>query len=71
MFFLEKTRNNISHCIEKGDAKPFYVRLYHVPQSQKETLKEQIHSMSDAKLTVPSENPWSAPMILVMQKTAN
>ncbi|KAJ8872841.1 hypothetical protein PR048_026457 [Dryococelus australis] len=39
--------------------------------SNKETLKEQIQNMLDAEVIVTSASPRSAPMISVMQKTAN
>ncbi|KAJ8881923.1 hypothetical protein PR048_018409 [Dryococelus australis] len=64
--------DKISHCIETGgDAKPKYVRPYHVSQSQKESLKEQIQIILDAEVIVPSLSLWSAPIILIIQKAAN
>ncbi|KAJ8884984.1 hypothetical protein PR048_011180 [Dryococelus australis] len=75
--FLKKDQklgctDKFSNSIETCDAKPIYIRPYQFPQSQKETLKEQIQIMLDTAVIVTSASPWSAaPMILVTQKTVN
>ncbi|KAJ8893375.1 hypothetical protein PR048_005966 [Dryococelus australis] len=61
--FLKKDQklgctDRISHSIKTGDAKPFSVRPYRVPQSQKETLPEKIQIMLDAQVIVPSSSLW-------------
>lgn len=59
------------HRIDTGEARPIAKAPYRVPYHQKEVLKELIEDMLDKEIIVPSDSPWSAPIVLVRKKTAD
>jgi len=58
----------IKHKIETGDANPVCNRQWRLPQSTRQTIKEQCDSMLHAGVIEPSTSPWLSPVVLVKKK---
>ena len=58
----------IEHTINTGDANPIKRRPYKPTISQKPIIEQQIADMLASDQIVPSNSPWSAPVILVGKK---
>jgi len=58
----------IRHQIDTGDAKPVCVRQWRLPQSTKETIRQQCDSMLQSGVIEPSCSPWLSPVVLVKKK---
>lgn len=59
----------IYHYIPTGDATPIVARQWRLPQTAKETIKEQCQNMVKSKVIEPSTSPWMSPIVLVRKKT--
>jgi len=58
----------IKHQIDTGDAVPVCNRQWRLPQSTRQTIKEQCDSMLHAGVIEPSTSPWLSPVVLVKKK---
>lgn len=59
----------IYHYIPTGDATPIVARQWRLPQTAKETIKEECQNMVKSKVIEPSTSPWMSPIVLVRKKT--
>ncbi|XP_047490339.1 uncharacterized protein LOC125039978 [Penaeus chinensis] len=58
----------IRHQIDTEDAKPVRVRQWRLPQSTKETIRQQCDSMLQSGVIEASCSPWLSPVVLVKKK---
>ena len=78
---LDKRRNAISqhkndigfcelveHEIKTGDNKPIFTRQWPLPQSTKQTIKDQCKEMTEMGVIEKCSSPWHSPSVLVRKK---
>ena len=60
--------NLVKHAINTGHAQPIRARPYKPALKQRHIIEEQIEQMLEADQIVPSDSPWSSPVVLVVKK---
>lgn len=58
----------VTHSIRTGDSPSVYQRPYRIPMAWQEQVREEVKSMLDAGIIVPSESSWTSPVIPVKKK---
>lgn len=61
--------NVLSHVIDTGDAKPIRQRPYPVSPYQQKRIDVELDRMLKMGVIVPSNSPWSSPIVAVEKKT--
>lgn len=61
----------IQHKIETGSARPIAKRPYRVPFHERGVMRDKIEEMLQKGIIVPSDSPWSAPVVLVKKANAD
>lgn len=61
--------NVLQHSIDTGDAKPFRQRPYPVSPYKQKRIDEELDRMLKMGVIVPSNSPWSSPIVAVEKKT--
>ena len=51
-----------------GDAQPVRLPTYRLPHAYREPVKQEMEEMLDSGIIVPSQSPWSAPIVPVTKK---
>ena len=51
--------------IDTGDARPIALPPYRVPEKMKEGVKEEVRKMVESGTIIPTNSPWSAPIVPV------
>lgn len=59
----------LSHVIDTGEAKPFRQRPYPVSPYQQKRIDIELDRMLKMGVIVPSNSPWSSPIVVVEKKT--
>jgi hypothetical protein len=54
--------------IDTGDALPIKPRPYRTGPTQRTIIDTHVQKLIDQKVVVPSNSPWSSPVILVRKK---
>ena len=73
MFFAIKSddlgrTSIIKHHIDTGDSSPINQRPYRAPQVTRKLIEDQLQSMIEQGICVPSQSPWSSPVVMVKKK---
>ena len=73
MFFAIKSddlgrTSIIKHHIDTGDSSPIKQRPYRAPQVTRKLIEDQLQSMIEQGICVPSQSPWSSPVVMVKKK---
>ena len=55
----------VEHVINTGDASPIRLAPYRTPHSAHEFLRNEIKTLLQQGIIVPSRSPWAAPVVLV------
>ena len=58
----------VTHSIRTGDCPPVFQHPYRIPAAWQEQVRDEIKSMLDAGIIVPSDSPWTSPVIPVKKK---
>lgn len=58
----------VRHTIDTGDAKPVAVKRGRLPQSTRNTIRQQCDTMLRNGVVEPSNSPWLSPVVLVKKK---
>ncbi len=61
----------VEHTIKTGDHKPIYHPPYRLPQAWQSKVREEIRSMAEAGIIVPSSSPWTSPLVPIRKKDGN
>ncbi len=59
------------HHIRTGENQPVYQQPYRIPHAWKDQVRQEIQTMLDAGIIVPSDSPWTSPIIPVKKKDGN
>ena len=62
------TAVGVEHRIDIGDAKPFKIAPYKNAPHKLEAVREEIREMLEKGVIVPSESPFSSPIVMVPKK---
>lgn len=57
-----------THVIRTGDSPPVYQHPYRIPVAWQAQIREEVKSMLDAGIIVPSDSAWTSPVIPVKKK---
>ncbi len=57
--------------INTGDAKPIHRKPYRVSTTEQRVINDEVQSMLDNNIIVPSQSSWSSPIVLVKKKTGD
>lgn len=60
--------NYTKHSIETGDTRPIRHRPRRAPRVHQEEIDSQVEKMLEQNIIVPSDSPWSSPVVLVKKK---
>ena len=58
----------VEHTIHTDDASPIRLPPYRLPHSSHEYLRNEIKTLLEQKIIMPSKSPWAAPVVLVPKK---
>ena len=56
------------HDVITGDTQPVRLPTYRLPHAYREPVKQEMEEMLDSGIIVPSQSPWSAPIVPVTKK---
>ena len=56
------------HHIRTGDSQPVYQQPHRIPHAWKDQVRKEIQAMLDAGIVVPSDSPWTSPIVPVKKK---
>ncbi len=62
------TCNVIQHKINTGDSPPVHLNPYIYAAPRREEINRQVRELIEAGIVVPSNSPWSSPVVLVDKK---
>ena len=60
--------DRVCHKIDTGSALPVRLPYRRLPVSKKGALEEEVDKMLEDGIIVPSESPWSSPVVMVTKK---
>ena len=60
--------DKVQHSINTGDAQPFKMPYRRLPLAKKRVVEEQVKTMLDQGVIIPSSSPWSSPVQMVTKK---
>ena len=60
--------NKVLHLIDTGDAQPFKMLYRQLPLAEKRVVEEQVRTMLEQKVIIPSTSPWSSPVQRVTKR---
>ena len=60
--------DHVSHTIDTGTSPPIRLPYRRLPITKKAALEEEVDKMLTEGIVVPSESPWSSPVVMVTKK---
>lgn len=60
--------NLAQHTVHLKTDEPIHSRPYPIPQSMKETIRDEVKTMLEMKVIEPSTSPYAAPVVIVPKK---